>query len=128
MLRQVSITNGQRLRGLLERARRQNMKIVALKGGITVEGRHATQSHTGKMSSPGEIYSSIFRQLGIIEAGNLREFFDLVAIAAQNNHSPTVSANSQDCLSGLPMYLATPTILAPGLFSPRTATSAISRS
>lgn len=89
------LTNGQRLRGLLERARLKNMKIVALKGGISVEGRLATQSHTGKMSSPGEIYSSIFKQLGIVEANNLLEFFDLVAIAAQNNHSQTVSSHSR---------------------------------
>ena len=86
--------NAQRLRSLLERAHQRGIRIVALKGGMTLEGRHATQSHTGKMSSPGDIYSSIFKQFGILEAQNLREFFDLVAIAALDNHCETIASDA----------------------------------
>ena len=80
-----------RLRSLMQKARDRGIKIVALKGGVSPEGRHATQSHTGKMSSPGDIYSSIFAQFGILEAQSLREFFDLAAIAALDNHCETIA-------------------------------------
>ena len=73
-----AIRDAWRLRGLCAEAEKSGMRMVALKAGRSDAGLRATQSHTGKMSTPAEVYTQIFRQVGITEVESLD---DLVAAA-----------------------------------------------
>ncbi|MBI4894877.1 MAG: CoA-binding protein [Candidatus Aenigmarchaeota archaeon] len=50
--------------------------LIVLKSGKTSEAAHAIQSHTASLAGQAEIYSSLFKQSGIIEAENIDELFD----------------------------------------------------
>lgn len=50
--------------------------IIVLKGGQTIYGSKAAASHTASIAGSAKIYSSVFKQTGIIEANNWEELFD----------------------------------------------------
>ncbi|MEM5792734.1 MAG: CoA-binding protein [Candidatus Aenigmatarchaeota archaeon] len=50
--------------------------IIILKAGKTKKGTEAVSSHTGSLAGSGKIYSSAFKQCGVIEAGTWEELFD----------------------------------------------------
>ncbi len=50
--------------------------LIVLKAGKTKQGMAAVQSHTASLAGESEIYSSLFRQTGVIEAENIDELFD----------------------------------------------------
>lgn len=54
--------------------------IIALKTGASTEGAKAIQSHTGSLVGDNRIYDAIFRQCGVIRAGNMEELYDLAKI------------------------------------------------
>ncbi len=85
-----SIDNG---RKFMEVARKVTCKkpIVALKVGKSEAGARAAASHTGSIAGSDEIYSSAFKQVGVLRAGDLEEFFDMgKALAFQ----PPVAGNN----------------------------------
>ena len=51
--------------------------IIALKVGRSEAGARAAASHTGSIAGSDEIYSSAFKQVGVLRAGDLEEFFDM---------------------------------------------------
>ena len=55
-------------------------RIIAIKAGKTSEGEKALKTHTASLSSKAKIYSSAFKQAGIIEAESLDEMFRLAEI------------------------------------------------
>ena len=55
-------------------------RIIALKAGKTEEGEKALKTHTASLSSKSKIYSSAFKQAGIIEVESLDEMFRLAEI------------------------------------------------
>jgi len=58
--------------------------IIILKGGKTKAGTKAVASHTASLAGEYKIYSSVFKQTGIIEAANWEELFDFAkAFATQ---------------------------------------------
>jgi acyl-CoA synthetase (NDP forming) len=59
---------------------------VLLKGGTTASGARATLTHTGWLSSDGQVYRGLFQQAGVVPADSLH---DLVAIA-------TIGARQRD--------------------------------
>ncbi len=67
--------NGKRLRAAMTEAARLK-PVVALKGGVTEHGRRAASSHTGSLSGSPEIWSSLFRQAGVIQVENFDELLD----------------------------------------------------
>ena len=71
-----SIDNG---RKFMEVARKVTCKkpVVALKVGKSEAGARAAASHTGSIAGSDEIYSSAFKQVGVLRAGDLEEFFDM---------------------------------------------------
>jgi acetyltransferase len=71
-----SITDGQLF---MERAKAISKKkpIIVLKSGKTAEGSRAVSSHTGSLAGTAEVYSSAFKQSGVIEAQDVMDFFDL---------------------------------------------------
>jgi acetate---CoA ligase (ADP-forming) len=69
-----SVKSGSRLLALGRRAQELGKVIVVLKAGKSNVGLQAISSHTGRLSSPAQIYRGLFRQAGIVEA---RTFTDL---------------------------------------------------
>ena len=58
--------------------------IVCFKAGKTEKGTQAVSSHTGSMAGSAQIYSSAFKQAGVIEARTSDELFDFSkALASQ---------------------------------------------
>jgi acyl-CoA synthetase (NDP forming) len=85
-----SIDNG---RKFMEIARKVTCKkpIVALKVGKSEAGARAAASHTGSIAGSDEIYSSAFKQVGVLRASDLEAFFDMgKALAFQ----PPVAGNN----------------------------------
>ncbi|MBT8171385.1 CoA-binding protein [Candidatus Bathyarchaeota archaeon] len=71
-----SIANG---REFMKVARKVTCKkpIVALKVGRSEAGARAAASHTGSIAGSDQIYSSAFKQVGVLRAKDLEEFFDM---------------------------------------------------
>lgn len=67
--------NGERLKAAMMEAARLK-PVVALKGGVTAHGRRAASSHTGSLAGSPEIWSSLFRQTGVIQVDNFDELLD----------------------------------------------------
>jgi len=57
-------------------AARCGKPIVILKSGRTVEGRRAAESHTRSLAGRDELYTALFRQLGIHRADTLEDLYD----------------------------------------------------
>jgi len=60
-----------------------NKPVIILKAGKTEKGTKAVVSHTGSLAGSAEIYSSVFKQSGVIEAGSWQELFDFAKIFSQ---------------------------------------------
>ena len=73
--------NGKRLRAALTEAARVK-PVVALKGGVTEHGRRAASSHTGSLAGSPEIWSSLFRQAGVIRVEDFDELLDTTLAAS----------------------------------------------
>jgi acyl-CoA synthetase (NDP forming) len=71
-----SIDNG---REFMRVARKVTCKkpVIALKVGRSEAGARAAASHTGSIAGSDEIYSSAFKQVGVLRANDLEEFFDM---------------------------------------------------
>ena len=67
--------NGKRLRAAMIEAERLK-PVLALKGGVTEHGRRAASSHTGSLAGSPEIWSSLFRQAGVIQVEDFDELLD----------------------------------------------------
>ena len=67
--------NGNRLREVMTEAARLK-PVLALKGGVTEHGRRAASSHTGSLAGSPGIWSSLFRQAGVIQVENFDELLD----------------------------------------------------
>ena len=65
--------------------------VIALKAGKTQAGARAALSHTGSVAGSDKIYDGVFKEVGILRARNMENFFDLAkALALQ----PTARGNS----------------------------------
>ncbi|UCH70578.1 MAG: CoA-binding protein, partial [Candidatus Bathyarchaeota archaeon] len=58
------------------RAITKKKPIVALKVGRTTAGARAALSHTGAIAGSDSIYDAVFKQVGVIRARDMEEFFD----------------------------------------------------
>lgn len=73
-----SAGDGKRFMEVAARVNREK-PIIVLKGGRTVAGRKAAESHTGSMSGEVTIFRAACRQAGILEAAVPSELLDLSA-------------------------------------------------
>ena len=55
--------------------------VIILKGGTTEEGARAAASHTGAMTARNDLWSSVMRQFGCIEAHTFEHLMDLTMMA-----------------------------------------------
>ncbi len=69
--------DGQRLKSALGKAARKK-PVLALKGGVTKHGSRAASSHTGSLAGSPEIWSSLFKQTGVVQVENFEELVDTV--------------------------------------------------
>ena len=74
----------------IKACRKCEKPIVAIKAGRTEAGARATASHTGAMAGSDKIYDAVFRQTGIIGAGDITELFDFARALA---HQPPAKGN-----------------------------------
>ncbi len=74
------LSNGQRLCGLVEKARSKGITLVALKTGNSALGGEATTSHTGKLATSGAVYSDIFSQAGVLQVHGLVELLEAAQV------------------------------------------------
>lgn len=57
-------------------ARRARKPIIILKSGVSKESKNRALTHTDSLSTDAEIYSSAFKQAGVIEVESVRELFN----------------------------------------------------
>jgi len=69
-----------RPREFIEAARRtvKEKPVVAIYVGGTEAGSRSSLSHTGAITGPDEVYDGLFRQAGVIRAGDLDHMIDLM--------------------------------------------------
>ncbi len=67
------IKNGQAFR---EKAAATEKPLIVLKPGRTVKGRKAAESHTKSIAGSDRIFDAACRQMGIVRAYDLTEFYD----------------------------------------------------
>jgi acyl-CoA synthetase (NDP forming) len=67
--------NGKHLKDAMVEAAKLK-PVLALKGGVTEHGRRAASSHTGSLAGSPEIWSSLFRQAGVIQMEDFDELLD----------------------------------------------------
>lgn len=72
--------DGDKLRQAAGVARTHGKPVVVLKVGRSESSAQAAQSHTGALAGRYAVYQAGFRQWGILEAHDLEELFDLVAL------------------------------------------------
>jgi len=67
--------NGSRLKAVLSEAAKLK-PVLALKGGVSEQGRRAASSHTGSLAGSPKIWSSLFKQAGVIQVEDFDELLD----------------------------------------------------
>lgn len=63
-------------RKFIDSAHRATKPIIVLKSGVSQHGAAAAASHTGSLAGAAKIYSSAFKQAGVIQASDLDNLFD----------------------------------------------------
>jgi len=58
--------------------------IIILKAGRSKKGAKAAFSHTGTMAGSDEVYSTAFKQSGVIRVNEMEELFDAAIVFSQN--------------------------------------------
>ena len=67
------VRNGRNFMRAAAEARSRGKRVIAILAGGRPESARSTHSHTGKRPARADVYSGIFRQLGVIEAASLAE-------------------------------------------------------
>jgi acyl-CoA synthetase (NDP forming) len=119
------IRDGGRLKAALRYASLRK-PVIALKGGVTEEGRRVAASHTGALAGSGDIWEYMFRQAGVIQ---VEEFDDLLntAVALSLERPPAGRGVSIVTYSGGFGVVQTDMCIKAGLRVPRFSEDAIAR-
>jgi acetyltransferase len=70
-------------RRFIDAARNSKKPIIALKSGVSAHGAAAAASHTGSLAGAAKIYTSAFKQAGVIQASDLNNLFDRTLALSQ---------------------------------------------
>ena len=70
-------------RKFIDSARKSKKPIVALKSGVSAHGAAATASHTGSLAGAAKVYTSAFKQAGVIQAADLNDLFNRTLTLSQ---------------------------------------------
>jgi acyl-CoA synthetase (NDP forming) len=71
--------DGSRFAKALQRATKVK-PVIMLKGGVTEAGSKAAASHTGSLAGTNAVWSSLFRQLGVMQVEDMDELIHLVLL------------------------------------------------
>ncbi len=74
-----SVSDGKKF---VREVRRCKKPVVCLKAGKSESGTRAAASHTGSLAGSYRLYSSVFRQFGVLEAKTLEELVDFSKVLA----------------------------------------------
>jgi acyl-CoA synthetase (NDP forming) len=89
--------NGKRLKEAMTEAA-QLKPVLALKGGVTEHGRRAASSHTGSLAGSPEIWSSLFKQTGVVQVEDFDELLNttlaLSCVPAPSGKGTAIITNS----------------------------------
>ncbi len=80
-----SVADGRRFMNLCRRSRKP---IVVLKGGKSAGGAEAAMSHTASLAGHGGVVSGALAQLGVVEAHDFAQMFDLCRVLARFPEPP----------------------------------------
>ena len=72
--------NAQKLFAVTESALRKRKPIVILKAGKTPGGAKAAASHTAHLAGSDLVYDAVFKQTGILRAGDIDEMFSMTRL------------------------------------------------
>ncbi|WP_116953374.1 acetate--CoA ligase family protein [Jiangella endophytica] len=64
-------------------ARAAGIAVVVLKAGASEQGRAASASHTGKISTAATIYDRLFAQAGVIQVGSVDQLAETAAMLSR---------------------------------------------
>ena len=81
------IKDGRRLMSALEYAAARK-PVIALKGGVTDQGGRVASSHTGSLAGSGLTWSTMFRQVGVVQVDDIEHLLD-AAIALSQSAPPS---------------------------------------
>jgi len=70
-------------RKFIDAARKSKKPIVALKSGVSAHGSAAAASHTGSLAGAAKVYTSAFKQAGVIQASDLNDLFNRTLTLSQ---------------------------------------------
>ena len=70
-------------RKFIDAARKSKKPIVALKSGVSAHGAAAAASHTGSLAGAAKVYTSAFKQAGVIQASDLNDLFNRTLTLSQ---------------------------------------------
>ena len=90
------LKDGPRFLRAVERAHEAGVEIVALKAGASAAGSAAVASHTGKITSPADVYADIFEQAGILQVQSIGDLVE----AAEVLTTPLLRLQSADHSDG----------------------------
>ena len=82
------------------RALQQGIPIVVLKSGVSERGRELTMSHTSSLSGSDDLYSALFKRLGIMRAESLPEFLEALKFLSIVGSLPGPQFASISCSGG----------------------------
>lgn len=79
------INDGEKLKNSLQAARDAKKPVVMYKNGRTAVGQKSVKSHTGSLAGNHEVYKTVLKQFGVIEANELDDLFDKAIALADTN-------------------------------------------
>jgi len=82
------------------RALRKGIPIVALKTGRSSRGAEIAMSHTASLSGSDELYSALFRRVGIARCDTLSQFLETIKFLSVAGTLPQATVASMSCSGG----------------------------
>lgn len=108
------LTDGRRFLESLRRARAKGIRFVALKAGSSEIGAMSAASHTGKLASSAHVFTSVFRQNGVLEVGSIGDLVEAAEFLTMRSMKLRSSTGAVDRRRGIAIVApgATRTVMA----------------
>ena len=71
----------------LELARHKDIPVIALKVGLSEQGRAMAQAHTGALAGNAETYEALFDHYGVVHVRTLDEMMDTIELFSRVQHT-----------------------------------------
>jgi acetyl-CoA synthetase len=82
------------------RALKQRVPIVVLKVGRSVRGAEIAMSHTGSLAGSDQLYSALFKRLGIARCDTIARFLETMKFVSAVGTLPAPTVASMSCSGG----------------------------